>query len=454
MRSLVLAGSVVASLAGFANAIPTISVKGSKFFTSDGDQFFIKGTQTPLSRHAATRHVNSSTGVAYQLIPDDPLIDATQCKLDAALMEELGANSIRVYHVDPTGDHQDCMDTFADKGIYLWLDLDTFTTQIDQTDPHWNESQKSAFEKVMDEFQSFDNTAGFFVGNEVLTTGNGSVAAPYVKEAARDLKAYRDQKNYRDIPVGYSAADIASLRPMLQDYLACSSNASENIDFYALNAYEWCGEEATYATSGYSELQKNASTYNIPIFFSETGCNTVKPRTFGDQAAIFGDKMSDTWSGSIIYEWIEEANNYGIVSYGPKVDATASGAPPDGYPRSGTPTAVSPDFSNLKSQWATLTPTGVKESAYSPSLTAPACPDYTSGVWEVNGAVALPTLGQTLDSSVRSSITAGATGASATGTAASASASATKKGAASPAKEVKTVAAALAGVFAGAVCWL
>jgi hypothetical protein len=32
-------------LAGLAvvNAIPTISVKGSKFFTSDGDQFYIRG---------------------------------------------------------------------------------------------------------------------------------------------------------------------------------------------------------------------------------------------------------------------------------------------------------------------------------------------------------------------------------------------------------------------------
>ncbi|EKG12341.1 Glycolipid anchored surface protein GAS1 [Macrophomina phaseolina MS6] len=434
MRASPLSAGLVASLAASASAIATISVKGSKFFTSDGDQFYVKG-------------------VAYQLVPQDPLINATQCKLDANLMEELGANSIRVYHVDPSGDHKDCMSTFADKGIYLWLDLDTFDTQIEQTNPTWNETQRSAFEKVMDEFQQYDNTAGFFVGNEVLTNGNGSVAAPYVKEAARDLKAYRDQKNYRDIPVGYSAADIADLRPMLQNYLACSSNSSENVDFYALNAYEWCGD-SSYTTSGYSELQKNASTYNIPIFFSETGCNTNRPRTFADQAAIFGENMADTWSGSIIYEWIEEANDYGIVSYGAKVDATASGAPPDGYPRSGTPTPVSPDFSNLKSQWATLTPSGVKKSAYSPSLTAPACPDFTDGVWEVNGNVSLPTLGQVFDSSVRNSITAGATATGGSGAAASASASATKTGAANPAKEVKGMGIGLAGVLAGAVYWL
>lgn len=65
-------------------------------------------------------------------MPDDPLIDVTQCKLDAALMKTLGANSIRVYHVDPNGSHDACMSAFADAGIYLWLDLDTFTSQIEQ----------------------------------------------------------------------------------------------------------------------------------------------------------------------------------------------------------------------------------------------------------------------------------------------------------------------------------
>ena len=206
------------AFAAIASAIPTISVKGSKFFTSDGNQYFVRG-------------------IAYQLVPEDPLIDNNQCQLDASLMKTLGANAIRVYHVDPTADHQDCMKTFADAGIYLFVDLDTFNTQIEQTAPHWNESQYDAFAKVMDEFQQFDNTAGFFVGNEVLTTGNGSVAAPYVKAAARDMKAYRNSKNYRNIPVGYSAADISSLRPNLQNYLACGTNSSDALDFFSLNAY-------------------------------------------------------------------------------------------------------------------------------------------------------------------------------------------------------------------------
>ncbi len=71
-------------------------------------------------------------GIAYQLTSLDPLTNATQCMLDAASMADLGANSIRVYHVDSAGDHDACMSAFASKGIYLWLDLDTFDTQFDQ----------------------------------------------------------------------------------------------------------------------------------------------------------------------------------------------------------------------------------------------------------------------------------------------------------------------------------
>ncbi|KAJ6018751.1 hypothetical protein N7499_010066 [Penicillium canescens] len=392
-----LALSVPFLLAGLqaatVNAVPTISAVGSKFFYENGTQFYIKG-------------------IAYQLTPSDPLVDTAQCKRDIARMSELGTNSIRVYHVDPSANHKGCMTALADADF-----------------PHWNETQFDRFKAVLDEFQKYENTAGVLVGNEVLTTAEGSAAAPYVLAAARDIKAYRDKKGYREIPVGYSAADIPDLRPMLQNYLGCSTNASERLDFYSLNAYEWCGD-SSYQQSGYDMLQKNATDYPIPIFFSETGCNTPKPRTFDDQAAIFGDQMADTWSGSIIYEWLEEANNYGLISYGPSVKpATATATSiEDGFTRQGTPTPVSPDFANLKSQWATLNPTGVALSDYKKSATGLSieCPASTSGGWNVDPSSPLPTLGQTYKKGSDSS----ATTSGASGTGSSAAASSTKEGAA------------------------
>ncbi|KAK7748002.1 hypothetical protein SLS53_001254 [Cytospora paraplurivora] len=423
-------------------AISTISTYGNKFFYENGTQFFLKG-------------------VAYQLTSDDPLVDSAQCKRDAALMQELGANSIRVYHVDASSDHSDCMSTFADAGIYLLVDLDTFGTYILPTTPWWNQTQYERFSAVMDEFQQYDNTLGFFVGNEVIAQASQSLAAPFIKAAARDMKAYRDAKGYREIPVGYSAADIAELRPMLQDYLTCGGNSSDNVDFFSLNSYEWCGSSATYSTSGYSNLESEAVNFPVPIFFSETGCNTVQPRTFSDQAAIFGDEMVNDWSGAIIYEWIQETNNYGLVSYGPQVSATATGSNiVDGFTRAGTPTPVSPDFSNLKSQWATLTPTGVKSSDVdTKTLSTRSCPASSTGTaaWLVNGDVQLPTVGETLyGTTYRTSVPSGSlisngasASATATGTDASASASSTSdsKSPATPSSQVTKTTAGLLGVM-------
>ena len=78
---------------------------------------------------------NGSAGIAYQLTEADPLVNAEQCQRDASLMSTLGANAIRVYHVDPTGDHSGCMTAFEGAGIYVLIDLDTFNTQIDPVSP-------------------------------------------------------------------------------------------------------------------------------------------------------------------------------------------------------------------------------------------------------------------------------------------------------------------------------
>ena len=57
-------------------------------------------------------------------------MDGEQCNRDATLMKTLGANTLRIYHVDPKEDHSKCMATFAEAGIYTLIDLDTFDTYI------------------------------------------------------------------------------------------------------------------------------------------------------------------------------------------------------------------------------------------------------------------------------------------------------------------------------------
>lgn len=128
---LLLAGLQAATV----GAVPTISAVGSKFFYENGTQYYLKGMfeddriVSPLKTRVANWLVE---GIAYQLTPKDPLVDTAQCMRDIVRMSELGANAIRVYHVDPNADHKGCMKAFADAGIYLFVDLDTFTTQIEQ----------------------------------------------------------------------------------------------------------------------------------------------------------------------------------------------------------------------------------------------------------------------------------------------------------------------------------
>jgi hypothetical protein len=164
-------------------------------------------------------------------------------------------------------------------------------------------------------------------------------------------------------------------------------------------------------------------------------------------------QMNSLWSGAVIYEWIEETNDYGLISYGSTVAATivASGVQA-GISRTGTPTPVTPDFANLQSQWATLTPTGVASSAYSPSLTPPACPSSTAGGWLVDGDVALPSVGQTQQVSSSGPSSTGTATSSSTGSAASATT--TKKGGASGGKEIAGMSAGLVAVMLGFVYWL
>ena len=107
---------LVLSLSGLGAVanLPPISLKGSKLYTSDGDQFFVKGV--------AYGGYNGSW---------DPLVDADQCETDAGLIKQLGANTVRVYGANGKLNHDACMQTFATQGIYVWLDISNVNYKLD-----------------------------------------------------------------------------------------------------------------------------------------------------------------------------------------------------------------------------------------------------------------------------------------------------------------------------------
>lgn len=141
------------------------------------------------------------------------------------------------------------------------------------------------------------------------------------------------------------------------------------------------------------------SGYPVPVFFSEDGCNVVQPRTFADISSIYSANMTSILSGTIIYEWTEEVNNYGVISY---PDTTIQ----DGVVVPvGSPQLISPDFENLKVAWAAVSPTSVVEAEYTPatSVGRVVCPDVTSGAWTIDGNAVLPVVPETLTPSPASS---------------------------------------------------
>lgn len=233
-------------------------------------------------------------------------------------MQMLGINTIRIYNVQPDLNHDECVSIFDAAGIYIILDVNSPLANgaLNRVKP-WTTYSHLYFEQVfgvIEAFKNFDNVLGFFAGNEVINEDATWLAPAYVRAVVRDMKDYIAQNADRAIPVGYSAADV---RPILTDtahYFECDlkNSTDSRIDFFGLNSYSWCGD-ATYKSSGYNVLTEDFANATVPVFFSEYGCNEVNPRLFTEVQALYGEQMSESFSGGLVYEYTQEDNDYGLV---------------------------------------------------------------------------------------------------------------------------------------------
>ena len=139
----------------------------------------------------------------------DPLALSTACQRDIPYLTRLGVNALRIYSVDPTLNHDACMTALSAAGIYtMYVDLSLsliscsflaffhsidlatpLNGSIDRLVPSWSNNLLNAYIQRIDAFLKYDNVLAFNVGNEVIT-GPTTAVAPYVKAAARDVKAY------------------------------------------------------------------------------------------------------------------------------------------------------------------------------------------------------------------------------------------------------------------------
>jgi len=116
----------------------------------------------------------------------DPLSNATSCLRDAALMQQLGVNTIRSYNLDPDINHDECASIFNQAGIYMVLDVNSPlpNESINQANPasSYNLAYLNRTFAVVDAFRNYPNTLGFFSANELVNDDTtAAVDPPYIR---------------------------------------------------------------------------------------------------------------------------------------------------------------------------------------------------------------------------------------------------------------------------------
>ncbi|KAL1980080.1 hypothetical protein VTN96DRAFT_4669 [Rasamsonia emersonii] len=330
------------------DSVTPITVKGNAFFQGD-QRFYIRG-------------VDYQPGGSSNL--DDPLAEPSTCKRDIEKFKDLGLNTIRVYSVDNSQDHDECMNALADAGIYVVLDVNTPKYSLNRADPQssYNDVYLQNVFATVEMFAKYPNTLAFFSGNEVINDGPSSKAAPYVKAVTRDIRQYIRARKLREIPVGYSAADVDTNRLQMAEYMNCGPDEVRS-DFFAFNDYSWC-DPSSFTQSGWDQKVKMFSGYGIPLFLSEYGCNTNK-REFQEVASLYSTDMTPVYSGGLVYEYSEEGSNYGLVKI------------------NGNNVEEKPDYQALKTALA-KTPNPQGDGGYNQTGGASACPPAQPPNWAVS----------------------------------------------------------------------
>ncbi|KAF3760378.1 glycoside hydrolase family 72 /Carbohydrate-binding module family 43 [Cryphonectria parasitica EP155] len=341
--------------------VEPIVMKGQHFFYENGTQFFVKGIayqRDTSSSEAARKRDDTTTDYI------DPLSDSVRCKRDVPILAAAGTNVIRTYALDPTADHDTCMELLADAGIYVISDLSDPDQAIDRSDPVWDTALYTRYTAVIDAMKGYKNVIGFFGGNEVTNNASNTDASAFVKAAVRDMKSYINSTAERWMGVGYAANDDSTIRDNMAHYFNCGDQ-TDAIDFWGYNIYEWCGE-SSYTESGYSEVVDFFSNYSVPVFFSEYGCNSdgADERIFEETTTLYGDEMSPVIAGGIVYMYFEETNDYGLVS---EIDSTS--------------VSIMKDYTSLSSRVNAASPTSTSMAAYTPTNSAAACPAVDSA-WQ------------------------------------------------------------------------
>lgn len=259
-------------------------------------------------------------GLAYQtylgdlstsdISTSDYLAVQTACSRDVPVFQDLGINTITVFNVDATQNHDYCMGLLQNAGIYVIPYLRELNT--DGMSTAWTTEGFSEKTDIIDAFAQYNNVLAFLVDEVTLTDANDTTAVPLFKAAVRDVKAYIASKGYRSIPIGIDdGAFVGRFQSYTLDYFNCG-NMADSVDIYGASVFSWCGD-ANMANSGYDEFTHRIENYPVPVFMSQYGCEFSSSSS--SIAALYGSDMTPYWSGGVWYTYA--GPSFGIYSVPP-----------------------------------------------------------------------------------------------------------------------------------------
>ncbi|KAK1232387.1 1,3-beta-glucanosyltransferase [Marasmius sp. AFHP31] len=354
--------AAASSLLG-AVALPKVTRSGRYLYTEDGNRFYMRGIGYQ-EQGVVVADPNNPFGEPSSYV--DPLAESAACARDIPFLKELNVNTIRVYSVDSSKDHDSCMKALNDAGIYTLIDLSLpLNGSIDRIAPSWSTNILDQYLHTIDVFSKYENVLGYNVANEAVT-GTVTQISPYIKAAARDIKAYLKSKQSSAL-VGYAAIDgSVDFRNTLANYLSCDlsgqNSDATSIDLYGLNNYEWCGDGSLEAQ--YGGTNTAFQNYNVVAYFSEFGCVSQPPRLWTEVEALFSSSMTNIWSGGIAFSYFPATSadgSYGMVNVSSDGKTITTGD----------------DFTRLKDQYGKVSPPN-SPSKSSATASYPACPSANS----------------------------------------------------------------------------
>jgi len=334
-----------------------VVIKGNFLYDSKtGKRFFAKGVaynpRNMVFDKRLMKEGNCTPGepaMAKLEYAADPTAESLEETWKEALnaMAVMGANTVRLYNIDPEQSHKKFMDYAASLGLYVIVPLtrhDWGYLPAGSPSPHCYSDEVEGYGNVgtnllisakliVKEFSQYDNTLLFTVANELaLSDSNGYAAFPCVKALTRDIHRYQKEckETMRRVPLIYADMDMGPpYRELVGRYLSCEVESEDDaVDAYGLNVYSWCDThyrndagKPDFKYSPYSPIRDEFMGFTKPMLFTEFGCTlgdfmTTCPykggRTWPDVRTFFHE-FKEVMSGAVAFEFSMEDNQYGLA---------------------------------------------------------------------------------------------------------------------------------------------